>query len=88
MGKPTKQGGGYVSENSRGDRFASGNATRSSVDRSNHLHFHKDGVTVTHEGRKTSVLTFWCSRCEKDTKHTERKDSEGTKRMLCAKCGR
>ncbi len=82
MGKPRPQGGGFIKENSRGDRFVSGNANRTSVDRKNHVHFHKDGVTVTHEGRKTSVLTKYCAVCERTTKHVP-KEGRGN---VCVKC--
>ncbi len=52
--KPTQQNGGYRSE--KGDQTLYGkNANSSGVDRSNHTHFHKDGVTVTHDNRKTTV---------------------------------
>lgn len=85
MTKPRRQGGGYVSENSRGDRFASGNASRSSIDRSNHLHFHKDGVTVTNKGRKTTILSSrrYCNSCGKET--NQRSSDQGST-WYCSKC--
>lgn len=83
MGKPRQQGSGWIKENSRGDRFVSGNATRTSVDRKNHTHFHKDGVTVTHEGRKTSVLTLHCDYCQKTTKRVRKPGEAHHKCVIC-----
>lgn len=53
--KPQKlPNGGYRSEKGTDTLFGK-NANRKGIDRNNHLHFHKDGVTVTHNGRKTTA---------------------------------
>lgn len=56
-GKGQPYNGGYIAEKSGAGKLVSGNIdSKGYIDRRNHLHFHNDGVTVTHEGRKTTVF--------------------------------
>lgn len=55
--KPTPQGGGFISHHPSHGTLVSGNTVSNGnrIDPGNHTHFHKDGVTVTHNGHKSTV---------------------------------
>ena len=85
-GTPKKKGGGFYSEHPTNGTLYSGNTVNNGgrIDPSNHVHRHKDGVTVSHEGGKTSVVTRHCSYCLKQTKHVRK---PGESYHTCVKCG-
>ncbi len=82
---PKKKGGGYYSEHPKHGNLSSGYTEKNGkrIPSENHVHRHKDGVTVTHQGRKSSVVERYCFKCKNDTRHTTDDNHE----YRCGRCG-
>lgn len=53
--KPEKTSWGGFKSVKDEDELFSQNLTKGSIDRTNHVHFHKDGITITKNGEKTTI---------------------------------
>lgn len=55
-GKAEEFNGGYhAHKEGNGDLYSGQVDHKGYIDRNNHIHLHNDGVTVTHDGHKTTV---------------------------------
>jgi len=71
-GKAEKHNDGYMSrKDEHGTLFSKNVENDGSIDRDNHIHFHEDGTTVTHDGHKTTVSSGWFSSSDSSDSESE-----------------
>lgn len=83
--KPKPNGfGGYRSERTDRGQIESlhGREVKGGRIHGDHVHFHKDGATITKGGRKYTVSNRYCSSCNKKT--SQRSNNGST--WYCSKC--
>lgn len=79
--KPNGYGGNKMTRNDRGQNESlHGKNVKGGRIHGDHVHFHKDGVTVTKQSKKYTISQIYCSRCQRKTAH---RVSHGTSYCSC-----